>query len=63
MYAIRSYYAKKSLPKNPASSHLRITPLGGNEEVGRNMTVFEYDGDVIILDMGIQFPEERNNFV
>lgn len=50
--------AKKSLPKNPASSHLRITPLGGNEEVGRNMTVFEYDGDVIILDMGIQFPEE-----
>jgi len=45
-------------PMNPKSNHLVITPLGGNEEVGRNMTVFEYDGDIIILDMGIQFPEE-----
>jgi ribonuclease J len=37
---------------------LRIIPLGGCEEVGRNMTVFEYDKDIVILDMGIQFPEE-----
>jgi len=37
---------------------LRIIPLGGCEEVGRNMTVFEYGQDIIILDMGIQFPEE-----
>jgi len=37
---------------------LRIIPLGGMEEVGRNMTVFEYGDDIIILDMGIQFPEE-----
>ncbi|EKE16546.1 MAG: hypothetical protein ACD_11C00004G0044 [uncultured bacterium] len=44
--------------ENPKSAHLRITPLGGNEEVGRNMTIFEYGGDIIILDMGIQFPEE-----
>ena len=43
---------------NPPSKNLRITPMGGNEEVGRNMTMFEYDGDIIILDMGIQFPEE-----
>lgn len=39
-------------------SALKIIPLGGMEEVGRNMTVFEYDNDIIILDMGIQFPEE-----
>ena len=39
-------------------SGLRIIPLGGNEEVGRNMTLFEYGGDIIILDMGMQFPEE-----
>lgn len=38
--------------------HLRIIPLGGMEEVGRNMTAFEYEKDIIILDMGIQFPEE-----
>ena len=43
---------------NVISKNLRITPLGGNEEVGRNMTMFEYDSDIIILDMGIQFPEE-----
>ncbi len=46
--------------------NLRIIPLGGCEEVGRNMTVFEYDDgssasrekDIVILDMGLQFPEE-----
>ncbi|OGF22666.1 hypothetical protein A3D45_02745 [Candidatus Falkowbacteria bacterium RIFCSPHIGHO2_02_FULL_42_9] len=32
--------------------------LGGLEEVGRNMTVFEYDKEIIIVDMGLQFPEE-----
>src|SRR5438105_2191421 len=37
---------------------LRIIPLGGMEEVGRNMTVFEYNQDIVILDMGLQFPEE-----
>lgn len=38
---------------------LRIMPVGGCEEVGRNMTIFEYNDDIIILDMGIQFPEEN----
>ena len=37
---------------------LKIMPLGGQEEVGRNMTVFEYGNDIVILDMGLQFPEE-----
>lgn len=37
---------------------LKIIPIGGCEEVGRNMTLFEYKKDIIILDMGIQFPEE-----
>lgn len=37
---------------------LRIIPIGGCEEVGRNMTVFEYNGDIVILDMGIEFPGE-----
>jgi ribonuclease J len=40
------------------ASNLRIIPLGGCEEVGRNMTVFEYGNDIVILDMGLQFPEE-----
>lgn len=37
---------------------LTITPLGGLEEVGRNMTLFEYKGDIVIIDMGLQFPED-----
>ena len=37
---------------------LRIVPLGGQEEVGRNMVVFEYGKDIVIVDMGMQFPEE-----
>lgn len=40
------------------SEQLRIIPLGGQEEVGRNMTVFEYGDDIVILDMGLQFPDE-----
>jgi len=37
---------------------LRIMVLGGLEEVGRNMTVIEYNKEIIIIDMGLQFPEE-----
>ncbi len=37
---------------------LKIIPLGGLEEVGRNMMLFEYDKDIIVFDMGLQFPEE-----
>jgi ribonuclease J len=37
---------------------LKVIVLGGLEEVGRNMTLFEYDGEIIIIDMGMQFPEE-----
>ena len=49
---------KTQMQKKPKQSVLKIIPLGGMEEVGRNMTVFEYGDDIIILDMGIQFPEE-----
>lgn len=37
---------------------LRIIPLGGLEGIGRNMTIFEYGKDSIIVDIGLQFPEE-----
>ncbi len=37
---------------------LRVAVVGGAEEVGRNMTMIEYDKEIIIIDMGLQFPEE-----
>lgn len=49
---------KKNKQSQKTDYHLRIIPLGGQEEVGRNMTVFEYGRDIVILDMGVQFPEE-----
>ena len=54
------FVPKPTYQPTPASSSktLRIIPLGGCEEVGRNMTVFEYGNDIVILDMGMQFPEE-----
>jgi len=38
---------------------LKIIVVGGNEEVGRNMTILEYGNDIIIIDLGLQFPEEN----
>lgn len=41
------------------SGTLRVTPLGGLGEIGRNMAVFEYDGKLLIVDCGVLFPEEH----
>jgi len=48
----------KNKNTNTAKDKLRIMVLGGLEEVGRNMTLLEYGNDIIIIDMGLQFPEE-----
>lgn len=45
--------------KDSFSSKLKVIPLGGVEEIGKNMTVFEYGNDIIIVDMGFQFPDEE----
>lgn len=37
---------------------MRILPLGGLDEVGKNMMVIEYGRDIIVIDMGFQFPDE-----
>jgi ribonuclease J len=38
---------------------LRVIPLGGLGEIGRNMTVFEFEGKILIVDAGVLFPEEH----
>jgi ribonuclease J len=42
----------------PAGDNIRIIPLGGVEEIGRNMTMVEYKDDIIVIDAGFQFQEE-----
>ncbi|MGX0629847.1 ribonuclease J [Corynebacterium afermentans] len=43
-------------PSKPAKDTLRIYALGGISEIGRNMTVFEYNGRLLIVDCGVLFP-------
>lgn len=51
--------AVQRAPRSRNSNKLRIAVMGGAEEVGRNMTMLEYGNDIILIDMGLQFPEEE----
>ena len=42
-----------------ARDRLKIIPLGGLEEIGKNMTVFEYGNEMILVDCGVAFPEDE----
>lgn len=62
----RSMNTTQSDDKEKKEPYVKIIPLGGMEEVGRNMMYFEYidknssnNGDILIVDMGLQFPEEN----
>ena len=46
---------KKPKRKEPK---LRVIPLGGLGEIGKNMTVFEYGDDIVVVDIGSMFPRE-----
>ena len=46
-------------PPPLAEGGLRIVPLGGLGEVGRNMTVFEHSGRLLVVDCGVLFPEDH----
>ena len=44
--------------QNPRQGGLRIYPLGGFEQIGRNCMCIEVDGDIYIIDLGLEFPDE-----
>ena len=45
-------------PTNVLDGVVRVIPLGGVEEVGRNMTMFEIGEDIIVVDMGFSFKDD-----
>lgn len=66
---VRKESALKELPREKAlkkvtekvgfkKPRLKIIPLGGLHEVGKNITVFQYDNEMIVIDCGLSFPED-----
>ena len=45
-------------PKKDPNATLRVIPLGGLDAIGKNMTVFECKGDMILDDAGLMFPDD-----
>jgi ribonuclease J len=48
-----------TLPDPPSDPYLRIVPLGGCGEIGRNMTCIETNDDLVVVDCGLMFPDEE----
>ena len=51
---VRSFPKKNKKP----ASRLRIIPLGGLEQIGMNITAFEYEDSIVVVDCGLSFPED-----
>jgi ribonuclease J len=48
-----------TLAQAPSAPYLRIVPLGGCGEIGRNMTVIETNEDLVVVDCGLMFPDDE----
>ncbi len=59
----QSFQTNTKARKNPipplAKENIRIIPLGGVEEIGRNLTAIEYGEDIVVIDVGLQFRDEE----
>ena len=57
----RNYTKRSTKPKLDFSfkkSNLKIIALGGLDEIGKNITVFEYEDEIVLVDCGLEFPED-----
>ena len=48
-----------TVPAPPTEAYVRIVPLGGCGEIGRNMTVIETNDDLVVVDCGLMFPDDE----
>lgn len=54
-----AYDARRAVRPQQNDKLLTVTPLGGIGEIGKNMTVYQYGGDSIIVDCGLSFPDDE----
>src|SRR3989338_2733742 len=65
MTPIKKIRQKPRLTGEPPKNHtyvgkkLKIIPLSGLEEIGKNCTIFEYNDEIIVVDLGLMFPNEE----
>lgn len=59
-YTSAGYNPQKKIQQKPVEppKPVKIIPLGGLGEIGKNITLYEYDGDMILVDCGMSFPDE-----
>ena len=56
--SVKNNKSKKTSPQKNKKP-IKIIPLGGLDEIGKNITLYEYDGDMFLVDCGMTFPDEE----